>query len=400
MATAEKTVVLAYSGGLDTSVAIRWLIDTYGYQVVALSVDLGETKDPEALKAKALAIGAKAAVVVDGRAEFAAEFLTPALWGNALYQREYPLATALARPLIAKHLVAAAREFGAEAVAHGCTGKGNDQVRFDVAVASLAPDLAVVAPVREWAWSRGQEMAYAEAHHIPVPATIESPYSVDANLWGRSIEGGVLEDPWVEPPEACYAWTAGPEAWPAEGEEITLSFVAGVPVQLNGAAMALEELISAVGEVAGRHGVGRLDLLEDRLVGIKSREVYEAPAAVTLIGAHRAAEALTLPRDLLAHKAGIEEVLAQTIYNGLWYGPLTKALLAYLEETQRPVEAEVRLRLKAGQATVVGRRSTRSLYRPELATYGEGDAFDAQAATGFIKIWGLPMKAVANAHGR
>ena len=396
----KKMVVLAYSGGLDTSVAIRWLKDTYGYQVVALSLDLGETPDAKALEKKALISGAAAVVIKDAKDEFVSEFIKPALWANALYQKEYPLATALARPLIAKHLVATAREFGAEAVAHGCTGKGNDQVRFDVAVASLAPDLTVVAPVREWAWTRAQEIAYADVHGIPVPATLENPYSVDANLWGRSVEGGVLEDPWVEPPAACYAWTAGPGAWPAGGEEITIGFEEGVPVQLNGEPMALKTLIVAVGETAGRHGIGRIDLIEDRLVGIKSREVYEAPAAVTLIAAHRAAEALTLPKDLLQHKAGIEEVLSQSVYNGLWFSPLTQSLLAYLKETQQAVTAEVRLRLQAGKATVVGRRSPCSLYRSDLATYGEGDTFDATAAVGFIKIWGLPLKAVASAHGR
>ncbi len=396
----KKMVVLAYSGGLDTSVAIRWLKDTYGYQVVALSLDLGETPDAKALEKKALISGAEAVVIKDAKDEFVSEFIKPALWANALYQKEYPLATALARPLIAKHLVATAREFGAEAVAHGCTGKGNDQVRFDVAVASLAPDLTVVAPVREWAWTRAQEIAYADVHGIPVPATLENPYSVDANLWGRSVEGGVLEDPWVEPPAACYAWTAGPGAWPVGGEEITIGFEEGVPVQLNGEPMALKTLIVAVGETAGRHGIGRIDLIEDRLVGIKSREVYEAPAAVTLIAAHRAAEALTLPKDLLQHKAGIEEVLSQSVYNGLWFSPLTQSLLAYLKETQQAVTAEVRLRLQAGKATVVGRRSPCSLYRSDLATYGEGDTFDATAAVGFIKIWGLPLKAVASAHGR
>ncbi len=400
MSEMKKMVVLAYSGGLDTSVAIRWLKDTYGYQVVALSLDLGETPDAKALEKKALISGAEAVVIKDAKDEFVSEFIKPALWANALYQKEYPLATALARPLIAKHLVATAREFGAEAVAHGCTGKGNDQVRFDVAVASLAPDLTVVAPVREWAWTRAQEIAYADVHGIPVPATLENPYSVDANLWGRSVEGGVLEDPWVEPPAACYAWTAGPGAWPAGGEEITIGFEEGVPVQLNGEPMALKTLIVAVGETAGRHGIGRIDLIEDRLVGIKSREVYEAPAAVTLIAAHRAAEALTLPKDLLQHKAGIEEVLSQSVYNGLWFSPLTQSLLAYLKETQQAVTAEVRLRLQAGKATVVGRRSPCSLYRSDLATYGEGDTFDATAAVGFIKIWGLPLKAVASAHGR
>ncbi len=400
MSEMKKMVVLAYSGGLDTSVAIRWLKDTYGYQVVALSLDLGETPDAKALEKKALISGAEAVVIKDAKDEFVSEFIKPALWANALYQKEYPLATALARPLIAKHLVATAREFGAEAVAHGCTGKGNDQVRFDVAVASLAPDLTVVAPVREWAWTRAQEIAYADVHGIPVPATLENPYSVDANLWGRSVEGGVLEDPWVEPPAACYAWTAGPGAWPVGGEEITIGFEEGVPVQLNGEPMALKTLIVAVGETAGRHGIGRIDLIEDRLVGIKSREVYEAPAAVTLIAAHRAAEALTLPKDLLQHKAGIEEVLSQSVYNGLWFSPLTQSLLAYLKETQQAVTAEVRLRLQAGKATVVGRRSPCSLYRSDLATYGEGDTFDATAAVGFIKIWGLPLKAVASAHGR
>lgn len=388
-------VVLAYSGGLDTSVAIRWLQENYGYDVIALSVDLGESKEPEGLKAKALAIGAKEVILVDAKAEFAEEYLVPALFANALYEGTYPLATALARPLIVKHLVATARSYQAQAVAHGCTGKGNDQVRFDVGVMALAPDLRVVAPVREWAWSREEEIAYAESHGIPVPATVSSPYSVDANLWGRSVEGGILEDPWMAPPEECFQWTAPTALWPAEPEDLVIGFEEGIPVSLNGEALPLVPLISRVGEAAGRHGIGRIDHVEDRLVGIKSREVYEAPAATVLIGAHQAAESLTLPKDVILHKAGMERTFSQLVYDGLWYGPLTAAILAYLRETQRRVTAEVRMRLFAGRVWTAGRRSPLSLYQERLATYGNLDAYDAKAATGFIQIWGLPLKTLA-----
>lgn len=396
----KKTVVLAYSGGLDTSVAISWLKETYGYDVVALSLDLGESKDPEGLKRKALDIGAKAAHVEDAKETFAGEYLTWAIYANALYEKEYPLATALARPLIARRLVEVAREVGASAVAHGCTGKGNDQVRFDVAVSSLAPDLEVVAPVREWAWTRLEEIAYAKEHGIPVPATVESPYSVDANLWGRSVEGGILEDPWQEPPEECFAWTVSPEKAPPAGAEVTVSFEAGIPVAVDGVRLALVPLIEQVSSLAGFHGIGRLDLIEDRLIGIKSREVYEAPGATVLIAAHRAMEAMTLPKDLLQHKSALEETFGQLVYNGLWTSPLTDAIKAYLAASQKNVSGDVRLRLQAGSVKVVGRRSPLALYRPELATYGEGDAFDARAATGFITIWSLPLKAGAMVHAR
>jgi len=396
----KETVVLAYSGGLDTSVAISWLKEKYGYEVVVLSLDLGESRDPEGLRKKALAIGAKAAYVEDAREVFAGEYLTWAIYANALYQKEYPLATALSRPLMARRLVEVAREVGASAVAHGCTGKGNDQVRFDVAVSSLAPDLEVVAPVREWAWTRLEEMAYAREHGIPVPTTAESPYSVDANLWGRSVEGGVLEDPWQEPPEECYAWTAPPEAAPAAGAEVTITFEAGLPVAIDGVRRPLVPLIEQVSALAGAHGIGRLDLIEDRLIGIKSREVYEAPGATVLIAAHRAMEAMTLPKDLLQHKSGLEETFGQLVYNGLWTSPLADAIRAYLRASQESVTGDVRLRLRAGSVKVVGRRSPLALYRPELATYGEGDAFDAKAATGFIAIWSLPLKAGAMVHAR
>lgn len=396
----QKTVVLAYSGGLDTSVAISWLKEKYGYEVVVLSLDLGESRDPEGLRSKALSIGAKAAYVEDAKDLFAGEYLTWAIYANALYQKEYPLATALSRPLMARRLVEVAREVGASAVAHGCTGKGNDQVRFDVAVSSLAPDLDVVAPVREWAWSRLEEMAYAREHGIPVPTTVESPYSVDANLWGRSVEGGVLEDPWQEPPEECYAWTVPPEAAPVAGAEVTITFEAGLPVALDGVRHPLVPLIEQVSALAGAHGIGRLDLIEDRLIGIKSREVYEAPGATVLIAAHRAMEAMTLPKDLLQHKSGLEETFGQLVYNGLWTSPLADAIRAYLRASQESVTGDVRLRLRAGSVKVVGRRSPLALYRPELATYGEGDAFDVKAATGFIAIWSLPLKAGAMVHAR
>lgn len=395
---AEK-IVLAYSGGLDTSVAIPWLKETYGYDVIALSADVGEGKDLEAIRRKALQIGAAEAVVVDARERFARDFVLPALQANALYQGRYPLSAALSRPLIAQLLVETARQYGATAVAHGCTGKGNDQVRFDVSVAALAPDLKVVAPVREWAWSRDEEIAYAREHGIPIPVTEENPFSIDANLWGRSCEAGVLEDPWVEPPEAAYAMTVAPERAPAEPEYVTLTFEAGVPVALDGRPLGLVELIERLNRVAGRHGVGRIDMVEDRLVGIKSREVYEAPAAVVLVEAHRALEALCLPREVLHFKPVIEQQVAQVIYNGLWFSPFKRALDAFVAETQRFVTGEVRVKLYRGTATVVGRRSPVSLYRHELATYSPDDRFDHNAAVGFIQLWGLPTRVHAAVHG-
>ncbi|HEY8415606.1 MAG TPA: argininosuccinate synthase [Thermaerobacter sp.] len=394
---AEK-IVLAYSGGLDTSVAIPWLKENYGYDVIALSADVGEGKDLEFIRKKALLAGAVESVVVDARERFAREFVLPALQANALYEGRYPLSSALSRPLIAQLLVETARQYGATAVAHGCTGKGNDQVRFDVSVAALAPDLKVVAPVREWAWSREEEIAYARQHGIPVPVTEENPFSIDANLWGRSCEAGVLEDPWAEPPEEAYAMTVPPERAPAEPEYVTIGFEAGVPVTLNGEPLGLVELIERLNEIAGRHGVGRIDLIEDRLVGIKSREVYEAPAAVVLIEAHRALEALCLPREVLHFKPVVEQQVAQVIYNGLWFSPFKRALDAFIRETQQAVTGEVRVKLYRGTATVVGRRSPYSLYSHELATYSPGDRFDHKAAVGFIHLWGLPTRVHAAVH--
>lgn len=393
----SKRVVLAYSGGLDTSVAIHWLA-SQGYDVIAATIDVGEAKDLEQIMGKALAAGAVDVRAIDGKEEFLSDFVLPAIQANALYQGRYPLATALARPLIAQHLCRIADALDAEAISHGCTAKGNDQVRFDVAIATLRPGTRVIAPAREWGLTREEEIAYAAEHGIPVTATVESPFSVDANLWGRSVEGGVLEDPWNEPPEACYAWTKPPAA--AETHELTVTFEAGVPVAINGVTLATKALVTEVAELAGLAGVGRIDLLEDRMVGIKSREVYEAPAAVALIAAHQEAEFLTLPRELLQHKAQIEQVFAQTVYNGQWFTPLREALLAYIETSQKAVSAEVRLRLGSGKVTVTGRRSGQAVYDQSLATYGEGDLFDHAAAKGFITIYGMQSQAYAQAQKR
>ncbi len=392
-----KRVVLAYSGGLDTSVAIRWLADQ-GYEVVTATVDVGEAKDLEAVAQKAMRVGAKDAYVIDAKEEFCSEFLVPAIAANALYQGRYPLATALARPLIARHLCRIADETMAEAISHGCTGKGNDQVRFDVAIETLRPGTRVIAPAREWGLTREEEIAYAQEHGIPVSATVKSPFSVDANLWGRSVEGGVLEDPWQAPPEECYVWTKSPAE--AIAQEMVVSFAEGVPISLSGEELPLPFLIAKAAEVAGASGVGRIDLLEDRLVGIKSREIYEAPAAVALIAAHREVEFLTLPRELLQHKVGVEQAFAQVVYNGQWFTPLRAALSAYLSETQKAVTGDVRLALAHGQAVTTGRRSPQAVYDQSLATYSEGDRFDHSAAVGFITIYGMQSQAYARAQAK
>ncbi len=389
-----KRLVLAYSGGLDTSVAIHWLT-ARGYEVIATTIDVGEAKDTDVLRRRALAAGAVDARVIDLKEEFAQEFLWPALKANALYQGRYPLATALARPLLAKALCGVADETGAEAIAHGSTGKGNDQVRFDVAIATLRPGTEIVAPAREWGLTRADEIAYAAEHGIPVQATLDAPFSVDANLWGRSVEGGVLEDPWTAPPEACYEWTKNPDE--AEPQEVSLAFEAGEPVAIDGVALGPVELIAQAQAVAGAAGVGRIDLMEDRLVGIKSREIYEAPAAQILIAAHQELEFLTLPRELLQHKSGVEQTFAQTVYNGLWFTPLREALGAYIASTQRAVTGEVRLRLAHGRVSVLGRKSPRAVYSHDLATYGAGDLFDHKAAVGFISLYGLQSQAYAKA---
>ncbi len=388
-------VVLAYSGGLDTSVAIRWLKETYGLETIALTIDVGNERDIPAIAERALRIGAVKALTVDARDEFLRWFVWPALQANALYEGAYPLATALARPLIAKLLVETARQEGAIAVAHGCTGKGNDQVRFDVSIGTLAPDLKIIAPVREWSMTRDAEIEYARQHDIPVAATAASPYSVDANLWGRSVECGVLEDPWAEPPAEVWEWTADPANTPGAPAEVTVAFAQGVPVALDGEALDPVPLVQRLSALAGAHGVGRIDHVENRLVGIKSREVYEAPAAVTLLAAHQALEELTLGRDQARVKEVFAAEYARLIYYGQWYSALHADLLAFVRSTQRFVTGEVRLKLQRGTARVVGRRSEYSLYQHALATYERGDAFNHASALGFIELWGLPLKTQA-----
>lgn len=389
---AREKVVLAYSGGLDTSVAIKWLQETYDYDVIAVVLDVGEGKDLEFIQQKALKVGAIKSVVVDAKEAFAQEYVLPALQANTMYEGKYPLVSALSRYLISRILVEVAEKEGASAVAHGCTGKGNDQVRFDVSFAALNPRLRVVAPVREWGWTREEEIEYAKKHGIPIPIDLDNPFSIDQNLWGRSCECGVLEDPWAAPPEEAFDLTKSIADAPDEAEEITITFEQGKPVALNGQTMPLSALILQLNELAGKHGVGRIDHVENRLVGIKSREVYETPAATTLILAHRELEYLTQPREVAHFKPLVEQKFAQVIYEGLWYSPLRNALQSFIQETQKTVSGEVRVRLHKGSAVVVGRKSSYSLYSHELATYAAGDQFDHKAALGFVKLWGLPTQ--------
>jgi argininosuccinate synthase len=384
-------VVLAYSGGLDTSVAIQWLRERYGLDVIALTIDVGNEKDFTAVKAKALKVGAIKAIVIDAKDMFVKYFIFPALQANALYEGQYPLATALSRPLMAKLLVDTALEEGASAVAHGCTGKGNDQVRFDVSVHALAPNLKVIAPAREWGMTREQTIAYAKKHHIPIPITVKSPYSLDENLWGRAVECGILEDPWVEPPDEVWAWTKSPAKAPNQPAYIEIGFEGGIPVSLNGQEMDGVSLIRRVNEIAGEHGIGRIDHIENRLVGIKSREIYEAPAATVLLQAHQALEAMTLSKDQLRFKQKAAIEIADIIYNGLWFGALNRDLSAYIQSSQRHVTGTVRMKLFKGHSLAVGRESPKSLYSLSLATYDKGDKFDQSAAVGFIHLWGLPV---------
>ncbi|HTZ62093.1 MAG TPA: argininosuccinate synthase [Thermoplasmata archaeon] len=385
-------MVLAYSGGLDTSVSIPWLREKKGADVIALTVNVGQPGDLEKVRAKAEAAGASKAYVIDARAEFADQFIAPALRANALYEGVYPLSTALARPLIGRHLVEIARREGASYIAHGCTGKGNDQVRFDLATTSLAPDLEVIAPAREWRMTREEEVAYADAHQIPVASGPKSPYSTDENLWGRSVECGVLEDPAVEPPEEVYGWTRSPQDAPEKPTSVTISFDRGVPVSLDGHRTPLHELIVRLNQLAGAAGVGRIDHVESRVVGIKSREVYECPAAMVLIAAHQALEGLTLPRDLLDFKRTVEQRYAQMVYDGFWFSPLRNALDAFVDSTQERVTGEVAMKLYKGSAKVVGRRSPYSIYQHSLATYSSGDRFRPEMSEGFIYVWGLPAR--------
>lgn len=394
----SKKVVLAYSGGLDTSCAVKWLQESYGYEVVAVTADIGEGKDLEPIKAKALNVGAIKHYSLPLKDQFAQEFLAPALQANVMYEGIYPLISALSRPLIARTLVEIAKKEGAVAVAHGCTGKGNDQVRFDVSISALAPELQIIAPARENPMAREDAIAYAKKHGIPLPINLDNPFSIDQNLWGRSCECGMLEDPWVEPPEVAYALTTALSETPNMAEEITIEFEQGVPVGLNGQPLSLVDCIEQLNERAGRHGIGRIDHIENRLIGIKSREVYEAPAAMTLITAHRALEAMTLVREVARFKPIIDQQFANLIYDGLWFSPLRNAVQAFLTETQKCVSGVIRLKLFKGHATVVGRTSPHSLYIKKLATYDASDQFDHHAALGFIKLFGLPTQVYRQVH--
>ena len=392
-------IVLAYSGGLDTSVAIRWLQEQYGADIATLTVDLGGQVDLEAARLRALDIGAIRADVMDARDEFVRDYVWPALRAGAIYEGVYPLATALGRPLIAKHLVRIAQEEGAFGIAHGCTGKGNDQVRFDVSAAALAPALKVVAPAREWGMTRDDEIAYAQERNIPLDLNKRSSYSVDENLWGRSIEAGDLEDPWVEPPEEAYAWTVSAAAAPDEPRYVEIRFAEGVPVAIDGEELGGVALIELLNEAAGVHGVGRIDHVENRLVGIKSREVYEAPAGTVLHLAHRALEQMCLTKEQSRFKERLAQEYADLVYNGLWFTAHRRDLDAYVLSTQRHVNGTVRVRLHKGSATVTGRESAESLYRHDLATYEAGDTFDHEASVGFISVFGLPVRTQARVQG-
>ena len=391
-----KRIVLAYSGGLDTSVAIGWITEQTGAEVIALAVDVGQGgEDLNTIRQRALDCGATESVVADARAEFAAGYCLPALRANALYQQRYPLVSALSRPLIVSHLAAVAREYGATMVSHGCTGKGNDQVRFEAGLAALAPGVSVVAPVRDSGMTRDKAIAFAAEKGLPIEVTAKSPYSIDQNLWGRSCETGHLEDIWEAPHDDVWGYTSDP-AQPQPADEVTISFADGLPVALDGRPLSPLELITELHTRAGRQGVGRIDMVEDRLVGIKSREIYEAPAAIALITAHQELEAVCLERDLARFKRQAEQRWTELVYDGLWFSPLRSALEAFMAEASKNVTGDVRVRLHGGQAVVTGRRSEASLYDYGLATYDTGDSFDQALAKGFIELWGLPSKIAAS----
>lgn len=390
-----ERVVLAYSGGLDTSVGIGWLKDATGKEVVALAIDVGqEGEDMEVIRQRALDCGAVESVVVDAKDEFANDYLMPALKANALYQKRYPLVSALSRPLIAKYLASTAKELGANSVAHGCTGKGNDQVRFEAAVAALAPDLTSIAPVRDLALTRDKAIIYAEKHNLPIAQSKKSPYSIDQNVWGRAVETGFLEDPWNAPIEDLYTYTKNP-AEAGAPTEVVITFDQGVPVAYDGKPITPLQAVELMNRIAGDQGVGRIDIVEDRLIGIKSREVYESPAGIALITAHEELENMTIERDLARYKRTVESKWAELVYDGLWFSGLKKALDVFIDETQKHVSGDIRLKLHAGTAVVTGRRSDSSLYDFNLATYDTGDTFDQSLAKGFIELWSLPSKIAA-----
>ena len=388
-------LILAYSGGLDTTTAIKWLNVEQGYDVIALNIDVGKSREQPVVESRGIAAGALKVRVIDAKEDFLRYFAFPALAAGALYQDIYPLATALARPLMAKLLVDVAHEEGASAVAHGCTGKGNDQVRFDVGIQTLDPTLKIVAPTRENAMARDYQIEYLKEHGIDIPWGEKGPFSIDENIWGRSCEAGVLEDPWQEPPPHAYEWTVSAEDAPATPEYIEISYEHGMPTMLNGEGVAPVALVERLNDLGGRHGVGRLDHIEDRLVGIKSREVYEAPAGVILHAAHRAVETMTLSKQQIKLKKQVATEYSELIYNGLWFSAHHQDIAAYIASTQRHVTGTVRMRLQRGSATVVGRKAEQSLYDRSLATYDRGDTYDQTAAVGFINIWGLQTRVQA-----
>jgi argininosuccinate synthase len=396
-----QRVVLAYSGGLDTSVGIGWLKDATGKEVVAMAIDVGQGgEDMEVIRQRALDCGAVESVVIDAQSEFADDYIMPALKANALYQKRYPLVSALSRPLIAKYLAKTAKELGADTVAHGCTGKGNDQVRFEASVAAISPELTSIAPIRDLALTRDKAIEYAAEHNLPIAQSKKSPYSVDQNVWGRAVETGFLEDPWNAPIEDLYTYTQDPDVI-REATEIIIKFDQGIPVAIDGVSYSAIEMVKKMNELAGAHGIGRIDIVEDRLVGIKSREIYEAPAGIALIQAHEELENLTLERDVNRFKKGIEDKWATMVYEGLWFSDLKRSLDVFIDHTQKYVSGEIRLKLRGGRAVVTGRRSEQSLYDFNLATYDTGDSFDSSLAKGFIELWSLPSKISAKrSHGK
>ena len=388
-------VVLAYSGGVDTSVAIKWVPEKYKMEVITLTVDIGNVPDLDAIKKKAEKLGVKNAIVIDARETFVKDYCWPALQANALYEGIYPLATALGRPLIAKLMAETALKYGAKAVSHGCTGKGNDQVRLDVGINTLAPGLKIIAPAREWGMTREETIQYAQKNKIPIPVTKKSPYSIDENLWGRAVECGILEDPWNEPPEDAYIWTKSPDKTPNKATYIEIDFEGGIPVGLDGEKLDGITLLDRLNKIAGENGVGRIDHIENRLVGIKSREVYEAPAAVVLFQSHLALEEMTLTKQQQRFKQKVAVEYSDLIYNGLWFSAMHQDLAAYVQSTQRFVTGSIRLKLWRGTSMVVGRKSPYSLYSFKLATYDKGDIFDPSYAVGFIQLWGLSTRTQA-----